>query len=37
MNFSDEEIKRQMRLGEDSHWGIQGNCVHRKCSQESQS
>ena len=20
MNFSDEEIKRQMRLGEDSHW-----------------
>ncbi len=20
MNFSDEDIKRQMRLGEDSHW-----------------
>ena len=20
MNFSDEEIRRQMRLGEDSHW-----------------
>lgn len=20
MNFSNEEIKRQMRLGEDSHW-----------------
>ncbi len=20
MNFSDEEIKRQLRLGEDSHW-----------------
>ena len=20
MNFSDEDIRRQMRLGEDSHW-----------------
>lgn len=24
MNFSDEEIKRQMRLGEDSHWEFKG-------------